>query len=45
MDTLEQQLLNDSLQQVPLLKDTVPTGGETPLFPERQDSSGVLREL
>ena len=45
MDTLEQQLLKDSLQQVPLPKDTVPKGGETPLFPERQDSSGVREGL
>jgi hypothetical protein len=45
MDTLEQHLLKDSLPHVPLPKDTVPTGGETPLFPERQDSSGVREAL
>ena len=45
MDTLEQHLLNDSLPKVQLPKDTVPAGGETPLFPVRQDSSGVLKEL
>ena len=45
MDTSEQHLLNDSLPKVQLPKDTVPAGGETPLFPVRQDSSGVLREL
>ena len=45
MDTLEQQLLNDSLPQVQLPKDTVPAGGETPLVPARQDSSGVREVL
>jgi hypothetical protein len=45
MDTLEQHLLNDSLPKVQLPKDTVPAEGETPLFPVRQDSSGVLKEL
>ena len=45
MDTLEQQLLNDSLPQVQLPKDTVPAGGETPLVPAHQDSSGVREVL
>jgi len=45
MDTLEQYLPYDSLPQVPLPKDTVPATGETPLVPERQDSTGVREGL
>jgi tetratricopeptide (TPR) repeat protein len=45
MDTLEQYLPYDSLPQVPLPKDTVPATGEIPLFPVRQDSTGVREAL
>jgi tetratricopeptide (TPR) repeat protein len=45
MDTLEQHLLNDSLPQVQLPKDTVPFEGEVPVLPNQQDSSGVREAL
>ena len=45
MDTLEQYLPYDSIPQVQLPKDTVPATGETPLVPERQDSTGVREVL